>query len=77
MIYEIMLESETEFDNEYGQFVDLETVDIYVYKDRYTPLNIYNGTHEQESRNTDYIMYTIHVVSWIEIAYIMYNTIFR
>jgi hypothetical protein len=76
----MILDNDTTVDTEYGQFIDLETVDVYVYKNKeQNQSNNYEEHHEdtQKLPNVGYIVYTINVVWWIGVSYLMYIVIFR
>ena len=70
---------ETDMDNEYGQYVDLETVD-YQHKETFQKqeyTNNYKYTYDNKLPNVGYFVYVIHVVWWVGIVCVMYTTIFR
>lgn len=73
---EMTVDNDTIIDNEYGQFVDLETLDIYLDKNK-EQLNNYNNKIRNNFIKVGYVVYTIHAVWWIGITYIIYIVIFR
>jgi len=61
--------------DDYGQFIDLETVEEVPYKQKHN-----HKCYEykpNEYYNDDYSIYIIRIISWITITYMLYKTIYR
>ena len=67
-----MLETVTD---DYGHFIDLETVEEVPYKQKYN--HTFYEHKSNEYNNGGYSIYIIRIISWVTITYILYRTIYR
>lgn len=67
-----MLETVTD---DYGQFIDLETVEEVHCKQKYN--HIFYEYKPNEYNSGGYSIYIIRIISWVTITYILYRTIYR
>ncbi len=67
-----MLETVTD---DYGHFIDLETVEDIYYEQKYNHKSYEYKSNEYNSGG--YSMYIIRIIPWLTITYILYRTICR